>query len=65
MRTVRAHFDGKNVVIPADAQGLSPGDVLLVFTDQGDTVDAEWLGAQEAALAKVWDNDDDAAYDSM
>lgn len=36
MRTVRAHYDGKNGVIPADAKGVSPGDVVLVrfpFTD--------------------------------
>lgn len=65
MRTVKAHFDGKNVVIPASATGLPPGEVFLVFTDRGDTVDAEWLSVQEAALAGVWDNEDDAAYDSM
>ena len=65
MRTVRAHFDCKNVVIPPDAKGLSPSDVLLVFTDPNDGVDAAWLGAQEAALARVWENDDDAAHNSM
>jgi hypothetical protein len=65
MKAIKAHFDGKNVVVPPDAEGLPPGEVLLIFNDSSESPDLAWLRAQEPAFAKVWDNDEDAAYDEL
>ena len=67
MLAIRAKFDGKKVVLPRKMRRPAPGDVIVVFTgsraDQRDRLD--WLKAQERALTKVWDNDEDAVYDSL
>ena len=65
MKAIKAHFDGKNVVVPPDVVGLPPGEVLLIFNDASNDADSAWLRAQEPAFAKVWDNDEDAAYDRL
>ena len=65
MRAIKAHFDGKNVVVPPDVEGLPPGEVLLIFNDSPTGADAAWLRTQEQAFAKVWDNEEDAAYDQL
>lgn len=31
MRAIKAHYDGKNVVVPPEAVGLPAGEVLLIF----------------------------------
>ncbi len=41
MVAIKAHFDGKKIVIPAQ------------------------MKAQEDAFTKVWDNPEDAVYDSL
>ncbi len=67
MKAIRAHFDGKQILIPDTAMGLPPGQVIVVF-DDGEDEDAArvaWMRNQEQAFAKVWDNDEDAAYDSL
>ena len=67
MRAVKARFDGKRIILPSDISGVPPGDVIVVFHD-AESADREthaWMKAQEASFAKVWDNDEDAVYDSL
>ena len=68
MRVFKARFDGKQVVLPEELQGVPPGEVLLVFEGgegQAGRERRDWLAAQEKALAKAWDNDEDAVYDRL
>lgn len=67
MIAIKAHFDGRTVVLPEEMQSVPPGEVILVFEDaQEAALEAnDWTKLQEAALSKVWDNDEDAAYDSL
>ncbi len=62
MKTIKAIFDGEKVILPDDIDQLEPGEVILVF---GAGHELAWVRAQEGALTKVWDNDEDAAYDSV
>lgn len=64
MKAIKARFDGEKVILPEDLEDLKPGDVILVFGASKNN-DLVWLVAQEQALAKAWDNDEDAAYDSL
>ena len=67
MRAIKARFDGRRIILPDDAQGEPPGEVIIVFRE-GKSATGEgalWLAAQERAFAKVWENEDDAVYDSL
>ena len=67
MRAVKAKYDGRNIILPEDARGEPPGEVIVVFQEGARAAgeDALWLAAQERALAEVWENEDDAVYDSL
>lgn len=67
MYAIKGRFDGEKVVVPDVAGRLPPGDVIVVFADAAEqTIERDaWLKAQEAALAKVWNNDEDAVYDNL
>jgi len=67
MRAIRAKFDGKKIIVPDGVSGLLPGEVIVVFDERGNgaAVDDAWVNAQEDALRKVWDNDEDAIYDDL
>ena len=67
MLAIKAHFDGEKVVVPEEVRGTPPTDVIVIFEDAPDKATEQqlWLKAQEAAFTKVWDNKEDAVYDSM
>lgn len=67
MHVIKAHFDGEKVVVPKEVRGFPPGDVIIVFENGADQVSESrgWMIAQESSFAKVWDNDEDAVYDSL
>jgi len=67
MVAIKAHFDGEKVVLPDDIPTVAPGEVILIFPDLADhTSESDsWMKAQEPAFTKVWENDEDAIYDSM
>ena len=46
---------------------LPPGEVIVIFEKDNGTRQetTAWMKAQEAAFARVWDNDEDAAYDQL
>jgi hypothetical protein len=62
LHAIRAQFDGRTIKFPKEIRKMPPGVVLI--TVQGPPWDpmesASWPEAQEAAFAKVWDNDEDA-----
>lgn len=67
MFVVRARFDGIRIILPEDLPRAKPGEVVVVFNnEEADSLEREaWMKVQEAAFAKVWDNDEDAVYDSL
>jgi TusA-related sulfurtransferase len=67
MRAIKTKFDGKSIQVPKELRKAPPGEVLLIIPDRAtnEKRDAEWLMAQEKPFAKVWDNDEDAVYDSL
>jgi TusA-related sulfurtransferase len=67
MLAIRAHFDGKTIKVPKELRKAPPGEVLVIIQDSQPDADASvsWLKAQEAAFAKVWENDKDAVYDAL
>jgi hypothetical protein len=67
MVAVKAHFDGKNVILPEGFQSGLPGEVLVVFEDPAPEAGEKrlWMKGQESAFAKVWDNEEDSIYDSL
>jgi hypothetical protein len=64
MVAVKARFDGEKIIVPKELRGAPPGEVLVVFEPARED-DFAWLKAQEQSFAKVWDNDEDAVYDSL
>ena len=68
MIAVKAKFDGKQVILPADFQPPAEQDVIVVFEEGGPTDEQEralWMRASEESLQKAWDNADDAIYDKL
>ncbi|MCP4038627.1 MAG: hypothetical protein GY733_16930 [bacterium] len=64
MKAVRARFDGEKVILEEELRGLTPGEVIVIFVT-GPNQAPDWLKAQEEALARVWDNEEDAVYDEL
>jgi len=66
MLALKAHFDGEKIVLPHDVPSVPPGDVIVVFEDAKPHSEIRaWMKAQEQSFAKVWNNDEDAVYDSL
>lgn len=69
MVVIRAHFDGRQVVLPTELRGARPGEVLLVFESDepqsGDGERCDWMNGSAAAFSKVWDNKADQIYDKL
>ncbi len=67
MHAIKGHFDGKKVIVPDEANGFPPGDVIVIFQEPGEEASDQqsWTKAQETAFAQVWNNDEDAVYDAM
>ena len=68
LTTIPAHFDGTQVRFDADVE-IKPNTRLLVTILGEESADQAlvWsaMKASEAALARVWDNDEDAVYDAL
>ena len=65
MLAMKAKFDGKQVRLPS-VPPVHECPVIVVFNEDGDNGDDEALmKAQESALAKVWENEEDAVYDDL
>jgi len=68
MLTVPAHFDGDQIRLDADIE-LNPGARLLVTILDEDALHETlvWsaMKLSEDSFARVWDNEEDAVYDSL
>lgn len=67
MLAVKAHFDGKKVILPKSINCKTATDVIVIFNEpdlKDDGVEL-FAKAQQDAFAKIWDNEDDAIYDSL
>ena len=66
MFVVKAQFDGARIILPKNLPDARPGEVIVIFDDAAKSAEREaWMKAQEVAFARVWDNDEDAVYDSL
>ena len=67
MLVVKAHYDGKKVILPKHILGKAATDVIVIFSEPDSEDDGAELfaKAQQSAFAKVWDNEADAIYDSL
>lgn len=67
MHVIKGHFDGEKVIVPEEVRGLPPGDVIIVFENGAHRASEThtWMRAQESSFGKVWNNDEDAVYDSL
>ena len=67
MRAIKARFDGGKIVLPKEAEGAPPGEVIVgvpeapIGADDAET----WLAAQQESFARVWDNEEDSVYDAL
>ena|GEM_PF-685114 len=68
MKTLHAHFDGKNIVLDEPATLALNAKVRVLVPDNGET-DADLVQsfacASEPAFKKIWDNPLDADYDKL
>ncbi len=67
MVAIKAQFDGEKIIVPDELRGTPATEVILVFESlpEGLVESGPWMRAQEQALAAVWDNAEDAVYDSL
>jgi hypothetical protein len=65
MHAIRATYDGKDIHIPTDIQGIPPCNVIVLFEEDRPSDDVAWLKIQERSLANAWDDKEDAVYDGL
>ena len=63
MLAIKAQFDGKQVVMPS-VPSIHKCPVIVIFEDDEQDRNA-WQSVQESALSKVWENNEDAVYDTL
>jgi hypothetical protein len=68
VRTLNAHFDGKNIVLDEPAE-LKPNTKVRVLVPEEDETSAELVKScvrlSEPTFRKIWDNPLDADYDKL
>lgn len=67
MKAIKAHYDG-HVVVPEEPINLpvnTPVRVLVPETDDSIEITQGFASLSEASFSRIWDNDDDAAYDKL
>ena len=67
MLAIKAKYDGTKILLPR-SEKFPVGQVIVVFDEGVEDRDGErraWIHAQEESFAKVWNNDDDAIYDTL
>jgi hypothetical protein len=70
MKTVAAHFDGKQIVLEEPVKLTAHTKLKVIVAEEGETFSdddlSRWcLRLSEPAFANVWDNARDAAYDKL
>jgi len=68
MKAIKAHYDGRVIVPeePVDLPANTPVRVLLPEADDDAAViTKEFAQLSETSFSRIWDNDEDAAYDKL
>ncbi len=70
MKTVAAHFDGKQIVLEEPVELTPQTKLKVLVAEDGETFSDDelnqWLyRLSEPAFARVWDNARDADYDKL
>ncbi len=69
MIAFKAYYDGESIIPPKELRAAIPSEVIVVIESPLEPIERDernlWLKAQEASLARVWENDEDAAYDNL
>lgn len=67
MKAIKAHYDGQ-VIVPEEPVDLPANTPVRVLVPDGDdsaaTIEA-FANLSEASFSRIWDNDEDAAYDKL
>ena len=67
MKAIKAHYDG-HVVVPEEAIDLpvnTPVRVLVPAADDSVEITHGFSILSETSFSRIWDNDEDAAYDKL
>ncbi|OGQ51931.1 MAG: tRNA epoxyqueuosine(34) reductase QueG [Deltaproteobacteria bacterium RIFCSPLOWO2_02_FULL_57_26] len=67
MKAIKAHYDGR-VVVPEEPINLpvnTPVRVLVPEADDSAAVTKAFAKLSETSFSRIWDNDEDAAYDKL
>lgn len=67
MKLIKAHFDGR-VFVPDDVINLpanTPVQVLVPDDDQAIEITGDFAKFSEPSFKRIWDNEEDAAYDKL
>jgi hypothetical protein len=67
MKAIKARYDG-HVIVPEEPVDL-PADtpVQVLLPDENDSIEISkaFANISEASFSRIWDNDEDAAYDKL
>ncbi len=67
MKAIKAHYDGRVVVPeePVDLPANTPVRVLIPEADETVEISKLFAKLSEASFNRIWDNEEDAAYDKL
>ena len=67
MKAIKAHYDGRVVVPeePIDLPANTPVRVLVPEADDSVAITKSFANLSEPSFSRIWDNDEDAAYDKL
>ena len=67
MRAIKAHYDGHVIVPeePVDLPANTPVQVLVPDVDNSAVITKDFAKLSETSFSRIWDNDEDAAYDKL
>ena len=67
MKAIKAHYDG-HVVVPEEPIDLpvnTPVRVLVPDADESGAIVKAFANLSEPSFDRIWDNDEDSAYDKL
>jgi hypothetical protein len=67
MKAIKARYDGHVIVPeePIDLPANTPVGVLLPDADDSVALTKAFATISETSFSRIWDNDEDAAYDKL
>ena len=67
MKAIKAHYDGR-VIVPEEPVNLpvnTPVCVVVPETESFTEITEGFSNLSEPSFSRIWDNDEDAAYDKL